>query len=118
MEKIEGYTPGPWGVGKTNNLLVFSTQGQVAHCGTDGAKDNLGADECVSNAALMAMAPTLYEENARLKSENERLREALKPFADEVSNWAADARPGHDAVRPILRARDLVRARAALGEAE
>ena len=60
-------------------------------------------------------------ENNRLRAENARLREALKPFADEANSVANDLNGGKSNAAPYLitvTLGDLRAARAAMGETE
>lgn len=73
---------------------------------------------------LRDLTPTLASECERLRAENERLREALKPFADfaEKAEQFVDAR-AKDGGSPLMPTRDFrlsdfKRARAALSTSE
>lgn len=99
-EKIKGYTPGPWRVFEEDEEMssgipfISVATGEcgergffdICHvqCTLDDDDEFVLTDRDRANAELIALAPTLYEENAALKAENERLREALKK-ADAIS---------------------------------
>ena len=60
---------------------------------------------------LHAANTSLREERERLRAENSKLRDALRPFADAADDFIAEK---HDAHRAIVTLGDLRRARAAL----
>jgi hypothetical protein len=70
------------------------------------------------------MAVEALKENAALRSESDRLREALKPFAEMNLPWSSAPRPDDDAiwavtvdgVKTVNTAGDFRRARAALNK--
>jgi len=80
MEKITGYTPGPWAAYWDDNDYWFITAADCPRPYIAATTTNAAASE--ANARLIALAPTLYEENTRLQSENERLREVLEKIAN------------------------------------
>ena len=79
MEKITGYTPGPWAVSCTGTIhdedAAFSV---VARDGGCIAELNTVLETGHADARLIAAAPDMATEIARLTADNERLREALE----------------------------------------
>ena len=79
MEKITGYTPGPWAVSCTGTIhdedAGFSV---VARDGGCIAELNTVLETGHADARLIAQAPEMAQEIARLTADNERLREALE----------------------------------------
>ena len=74
---LEGTTPGPWRISTANPLAINSDQGEesvgiaTTHCDMDGVFPR--RNEAEANAKLIAMAPTLAAENARLRAALEAL---------------------------------------------
>jgi hypothetical protein len=111
MEKITGFTPGDWEVDVYDKeapesgieVGIFPRNGGRRIAEIDTHKDH--GKSCESNARLIALAPTLYEETTRLQSENDRLREALESclcFIDELKDHGITNWSGEEAARAAL----------------
>ena len=86
MEKITGFTPGPWALergehpyipGATREYIA-APDGLVAAVVCDDATN----DQQDANARLIAAAPDMAREIERLSADNERLRDALATYMD------------------------------------
>ena len=82
MIEIKGYTPRPWLMNV--KIKFLDSDGLVLTDGTDKIVCTVShdltqvtVDEYTANAELIAAAPELYEENARLREQVEVLRSAL-----------------------------------------
>lgn len=95
-QDIEGFTPGPWEVIIDDDGNPLSGRPSVSasdelDCGIvhwDGFvqeywRSARGDKEIHANARLIAAAPEMHADNARLRAENERLREALAQYQEK-----------------------------------
>lgn len=94
IEIPTAYTPGPWEVEDNhgaqiersryeNGAFVVYAPDECEHHPIADLSCNhtcRDEDECRANANLVALAPQMADEIARLRAENARLREALEPF--------------------------------------
>lgn len=106
-QDIEGFTPGPWEVIIDDDGNPLSGRPSVSasdelDCGIvhwDGFvqeywRSARGDKEIHANARLIAAAPEMHADNARLRAENERLREAdINDFQSRVGKWIQDCFP-------------------------
>jgi len=82
---VEGYTPGPWKAEPTpDNLTIWICTENTNVGMVPGYADH---PLNLANARLMAAAPAMAAETIRLRKEVERLRAALKPFADLAHHY-------------------------------
>jgi uncharacterized protein YicC (UPF0701 family) len=77
MTEYEGHTPGPWAFDGIESCTVFNRESGEMVAETLERFDD---GEEIANAALIAAAPDLLEENKRLRHDLERANNAL---ADE-----------------------------------
>lgn len=82
-EALEGATPGPWG--NDRDLDVVDRNGHMV-------ADLLVLDDNPSpvdkaNATLIALIPDLARAYLEVLEERDRLREALRPFAEVLSHY-------------------------------
>jgi hypothetical protein len=97
---LEGTTPGPWRISTANPLAINSDQGEesvgiaTTHCDMDGVFPR--RNEAEANAKLIAMAPTLAAENARLRDVLEALVKSHEwAIANPDSPVSANINYGH-----------------------
>jgi hypothetical protein len=91
MEKISGYTPGPWYINNCDGTHYAVIGPDNTHAGVGEYIANLvGTADTEANARLIAAAPELYADNERLRADNEELRTVLANVierGDKLSDW-------------------------------
>ena len=88
------WTPGPWICvldPESAPLIIKKREGDNIWIAEGGADAGIGADEAAANAALIADAPRLHDENQRLKEQNAELLEALQACV-----YVGDGHYSHD----------------------
>ena len=123
MDALSGFAPGPWKVNPTDDTTVIThDRNMVAEIDGDYNEPDLWPI-MEANARLIAAAPDMHATILALCDEVERLREALKPFAEEAAYWLShnysrEDRPveGFPGYTPVMTCGDLFNARAALGQ--
>ena len=104
MKKLEGFTPGPWRHGKMARGTFVELEGGafVADCSGRGSK--LSYAEREANAALIAQAPTLLGQRAKLV----KALRGLQEYTNKALREGRNLRKGDITMAELLREAERV----------